>query len=149
MRATERHHPRKDQVRRIHESVVGLAFLGTPFNGSWTTGNKTAAMRVDVARQAAAEEGIQYSAELISYLTRSTVDGSNPLDEMVQRFHEMVADKDYNVSLACFYETRHTKHSASLSRVPRPKRNLQTEVDRDGHGIVCALMGGLFTTMDC
>lgn len=134
VRATEQSHPRRERNQQMLDSVIGLVFLGTPFVSSWETGRKAAEMRLKAARLAAAEEGIQYSTELVSYLAPTTPDVPSPLDELVQRFREMVAHSEFKIPIVCFYETRHTNFSAYKSRLP--KSDGPTEFDGPGSGIV-------------
>ncbi len=134
MRATAHHSPRGDKSFEILHYTVGAAFLGTPFQGSWPTGNKAAQLRVGVAMKARAEENIEYSRELIEYLRRGTVDKPSPLDELIDTFAELIQSDRFKFPVVCFYETRHTKFSAVLRSLPSDIA--QAEIDKNGHGIV-------------
>ncbi|KAH6957864.1 hypothetical protein BKA56DRAFT_680749 [Ilyonectria sp. MPI-CAGE-AT-0026] len=147
VRATEQSHPRRERNQQMLNSVIGLTFLGTPFAASWEMGRKAAEMRLEAARLAAAEEGIQYSTELVSYLAPTTPDVPSPLNELVQRFGEMVAHSDFKIPVVCFYETRHTNFSAYKSRLP--KSDAPTEFDGPGSGIVVTRESATLPGADC
>jgi hypothetical protein len=135
VRAAVRYSALGDKYSEILRYTVGGAFLGTPFRGSWQTGNTTARMRVDIARDRSAEEGIEYSRELLEYLHTTTVDRPGPLDELVDCFTELIHSDIFRFPVVCFYETRATENGAVLSKLP--KDFIQTEVDENGRGIVC------------
>lgn len=84
--------------------------------------------------KARAEERIEYSRELVEYLRRGTIDKPGPLDELIDAFAELVQSSAFKFPVVCFYETRHTNFSAVLRTLPRDFA--QTEVDKNGHGIV-------------
>lgn len=126
---------RTPRTRPTLDYTVGIVFLGTPFGGSWAAGNNAAQMRLAVARSAAEEQGIQYNKELITYLQLGSVDSPGPLDQLVARFTEMVADDKFRIPIACFYETAHTQHGALLKKLPEGYE--QTSISPHGHGIVC------------
>ncbi|KAI6080921.1 hypothetical protein F4821DRAFT_250494 [Hypoxylon rubiginosum] len=114
--------------------VVGVTFLGTPFRGNWKAGYEAASLRLAIAQNAAAEEGVEYSKELIQYLQLGTPGHPGPLAETVRRFTEMVSNHVFKFPIVCFYETRHTKFKAVLAKLPQDY--VQAQIKEDGHGIV-------------
>ncbi|KAK4038303.1 hypothetical protein C8A01DRAFT_17605, partial [Parachaetomium inaequale] len=135
LRATARHSPRGAEYLEILRYTVGAAFLGTPFRGSWSTGYTVAQLRIAVAMSASAEEGVEWCQELVQCLRRGTIDNPSPLDELFETFVELIQSSAFKFPVVCFYETRHTNFSAILRTLP--KDFAQTEVDKNGHGIVC------------
>jgi hypothetical protein len=132
--ASFRHSPRADKYFNILHNTVGVAFLGTPFQGSWPTGYMAAQLRIAVATNASDEEGIEYSRELPEFLRRGTEDDPSPLDELVITFTELISSDASKFPVVCVYETRHTKFSAVTRTLPRDF--VQTKVNANGHGIV-------------
>lgn len=131
----ERHKP-------ILHAVVGAAFLGTPFRGSWDAGNAAAKIRVTIAESAAKSEGRQISRELIQYLRMGTTIEPGPLDQLVDEFTQLVADNQFQFPMTCFFETAPTKHQALIDRFP--EGHVQTEIDPDGQDIVRLASRALF-----
>lgn len=131
VRATDLYHERYDKFSEILFYTIGVAFLGTPFQGSWSAGYTAAHLRIAVA----VETGREYSKELVEYLKKGSPSAPSPLDEVVQKFTELIAKKAFNLNVVCFYETRHTDFSAKLQSLPEGYR--QKELDKNGHGIVC------------
>ncbi|KAF5723137.1 ankyrin repeat [Fusarium mundagurra] len=131
IRATECFHPSSRRYRKVLDFTVGVAFLGTPFKGSWNTGYSVADMRVSVAIQA----GLEYNRELMEYLRLGTPEAPGPLESLTQRFSEMIHHQSFKFGKSCFYETRHTNLSAYRSRLPKSYAN---SLDDEGHGIVVA-----------
>ncbi|KAH6967166.1 hypothetical protein EDB82DRAFT_542181 [Fusarium venenatum] len=131
VRAADRYHPRGAKYRQILDFTVGVAFLGTPFSGSWETGYTVADLRVAVAIQS----GSEYNRELMEYLRQGTRESPGPLDDLVQRFSEMIHHEDFKFGKVCFYETRHTNFSAYRKKLPE---DYAARIDTNGHGIVVA-----------
>ncbi|KAM0490273.1 hypothetical protein ACHAP8_011750 [Fusarium lateritium] len=129
VRATERYHPRGPKYHQVLDFTVGVAFLGTPFSGSWGTGYTVADLRVAVA----IESGGEYNRELMEYLRQGTPESPGPLDDLVQKFSEMIHHTDFKFGKVCFYETRHTNFSAYRKKLPK---DYAAQLDIDGHGIV-------------
>ncbi|RBR26145.1 uncharacterized protein FIESC28_01036 [Fusarium coffeatum] len=129
VRATERFLPHCSDNLEILDCVAGVAFLGTPFGGSWTTGYFVADLRVNAASDASYE----YNRELMAYLRPGTIDVPSPLDDLVKDFALLIHNEDYKIGVVCFYETRHTYVSSYIKRLPP---SYASELDRDGHGIV-------------
>lgn len=88
-------------------------------------------MRVSAAIAAARE----YNKELIEYLKQGTPESPGPLDDLVQRFTEMIRHSDCNFGIVCFYENRHTDFSAKIKKLELPERYTKN-LDKNGHGIV-------------
>lgn len=109
--------------------TVGVAFLGTPFQGSWDLGYSVADLRIAVAIEA----GHEYNRELMEYLRQGTAAAPSPLDALVQRFTEMIHHEDFKFGKVCFYETRHTDFSPYRKKLPK---NYADRLDETGHGIV-------------
>jgi hypothetical protein len=84
---------------------------------------------------ASTEEGVEWRQELVQYLRGETIDNPSPLDELFETFVELIQSSAFKFPVVCCYETRHTKFSAILRTLPRDFA--QTEVDKNGHGIVC------------
>ncbi|CAG7557861.1 unnamed protein product [Fusarium equiseti] len=129
VRATERYLPCYNDNRETLDSIAGVAFLGTPFRGSWKTGNLVANLRVRVASEVAGE----YNRELMEYLKPGTIDAPSPLDDLVQRFTEMIHHADFSFGKVCFYETRCTDFTPHLRKLPP---SYASQLDKDGKGIV-------------
>ncbi|KAJ2986541.1 hypothetical protein NUW58_g4975 [Xylaria curta] len=147
LRAVDGFAPRANQNRDIFHSTVGVAFLGTPFQGSWNTGYTAAQLRLAVAR----ESGFECSQELVEYI-RGASGHRSLLDDLVQRFTEMIHDQAFKFDIVCFYETRHTNFSAILKKLP--PEYVQEQIDPNGHGIVverysACLQGVANVGLDC
>lgn len=132
LRATDSYHGKASQNKRIFDSVIGMIFLGTPFAGSWEPGVEAAQIRLKAAQVAWAEAGGYYSAELPSLMALSSKDGSSQLDELVQKFGEMVAHQNFKVPVECFYETKPTDFSAYNSRLPDNGKGTKFDTKRVG-----------------
>lgn len=117
------------QVQQILNCTTGVAFLGTPFRGSWDTGYTTASLRILFAIDSKTE----YARELIEYLRSGTPERPSPLDTLRQRFSEMIHNDQYKFAVVCFYETRRTNFSAKIKKLPK---QYAERLDRDGCGIV-------------
>jgi len=130
-----RHSPRGDKYFEILRYTVGVAFLGTPFRGSWPTGYTATQLRIAAAMSASAQERFESSQELVQLLRSGTTENPSPLDELVNTFVEQIQFGPYKFPIVCFYETRHANFSAVLRTLPADF--VQTQVDENGHGIVC------------
>jgi hypothetical protein len=130
LRAAEPYHQR-GEYGEILRLTVGVAFLGTPFCGSWDAGYKAAELRIAVA----IATGGEYSKELPQYLRGGNSHQPSPLDEVADKFYEMVKHEAYKFDIVCVYETRHTNFSAKRRKLP--KGYAEGELNADGHGIVC------------
>ncbi|ETS76030.1 hypothetical protein PFICI_12974 [Pestalotiopsis fici W106-1] len=117
VRAAETFHPAYQRTRLILRNTVGIAFLGTPFRGSWRVGHSTATTRVDLAKQ----ENVDFNKELIQYLRNNSrhdaENGPSPLDEVVQKFSEMLLS-DRSLEVVCFYERFPTVIAAIQQDLP-------------------------------
>jgi hypothetical protein len=129
VRATEIYLPRHKHNRKILDSVAGIAFLGTPFGGSWETGYLVANLRLEMAADAATE----YNRELIDYLRPGTRDAPSPLQDLIERFTYMIRQKDFNFGIICFYETRDTDFSPYKNKL---SPSYAGHLNENGHGIV-------------
>jgi hypothetical protein len=85
---------------------------------------------------ASAEEGAEWSQQLVQCLRRGTMDNPSPSDELFEAFVELIHSTAFKFPVVCCYETRHTKFSAILRTLPRDFAQT-TEVNENGHGIVC------------
>jgi hypothetical protein len=130
VRASEKFTSRGDKYNEILNCIVGVAFLGTPFQGSWNAGYTAAQLRI----AAAIQTGSEHSQELVQYLGRGSEHRSSPLDELVQRFCEMTSHNYFKFKIVCFYETRATNFCAVLKRLP--EGYAKGQLDTNGHGIV-------------
>jgi len=90
-----------------------VAFLGTPFQGSDEGYLSAAQLRIAVARSMGGET----SDELVQYLK---TDASRELDELVQRFCEMIRAKEFSFPIICFYETQWTDFTKVIKNLPLP-----------------------------
>jgi hypothetical protein len=116
------------EYKGILRSTVGVAFLGTPFQGSHESFYTAAQLRIAVALQMGGEA----SVELVNYL-RSDGEGVGQLDELVQRFCEMAADGELTFPMVCFYETQRTDFSKIVRDLPP---EFAEQLDHDNTGIV-------------
>jgi hypothetical protein len=135
VRATEDFaYHRGDENRETLRSTVGIAFLGTPFQGSWQFGNNAAQLRIAVASLTDGE----LSQELVQYLHLGSRKTPSPLDELVVRFREMMTNGATKIDFWCFYETRATKFSAVGKKLPDSdaKKELEANGYLKGHEIV-------------
>lgn len=117
---------------QILYATVGIVFLGTPFRGSWEAGTQNAQLWVDLARA----QHDEFSQELSQYLRphgrKDAGGGPSPLDEVVQRFAELIHHEAFKVPVVCFYETRATKKSSLFKALPSENRPEQI----DDHEVV-------------
>lgn len=129
VRAADAYHSRgkAKSYSRILHATVGILFLGTPFRGSWEAGTQNAQLWIDLAR---AQQN-EFSQELSQYLRphgrKDTGGRPSPLNEVVQRFAEMIHHEAFKVPIICFYETRATKKSSLFRGLP--PENLPEHVD--------------------
>ena len=126
---------RGDENREILRSTVGIAFLGTPFQGSWAFGNNAAQLRIAVASLTDSE----ISQALVQYLHSGSRKSPSPLDELGQKFREMMTHDATKIDFCCFYETRDTDFSAIGKKLPDSdaKKELEANGLLKGHEIVC------------
>ncbi|KAI0862783.1 hypothetical protein F4860DRAFT_512383 [Xylaria cubensis] len=135
VRANEPHHPQHNQYHPILELTTGIAFLGTPFRGSWLLGYEFALRLIDQE----IVKGESPSQDLAQYLrpdSRSDRNGlPSPLDDVFQRFSEMIhTPKIKSVTdVVCFYETRPTNYSSVLKALDR--NTMPKEFDPTGHAV--------------
>ncbi|KAI0545030.1 hypothetical protein F4679DRAFT_562410 [Xylaria curta] len=137
VRANEPHHPQYNQYHPILDLTIGIAFLGTPFRGSWMLGYEFALRLIDQE----AERGESHSQELIQYLrTDSRMDARglpSPLDDVVQRFSEMIHNTKFKSStdVVCFYETLPTNYESVLKALDNSNMPNESEFDPSGHAV--------------
>ncbi|EXU98174.1 ankyrin repeat protein [Metarhizium robertsii] len=131
IRSADQFHPRGKNYRQILDCTIGVVFLGTPFRGSWEFGYTTADVRVSAAIATETE----FTRELIEYLKQGTPELPGPLDQLVQRFSEMIHHRDFNFDKVCFYETRRTDFSAKIKKMTLPE-SYTKNLDTKGRGIV-------------
>lgn len=134
LRATDPYTPRREQNAQILGSTVGLVFLGTPFQGSWGTGYTAAKLRLLVALLS----GHKYSPRLVEYL-QGGCGNRSLLDELGQRFSEMIRLKSLNFKIVCFYETKATNYGAMLKKLPsnwEQDKFVKSLIDPNGWGVV-------------
>ncbi|PVH68034.1 hypothetical protein DL98DRAFT_475129 [Cadophora sp. DSE1049] len=98
------------EYQGILRSTVGVAFLGTPFRGSHESFYSATQLRAIVA----IHMGREASSELIKYLDARGAE----LDELVQRFCEMVEHHEFKFPIVCFYETQRTDFSKVVKELP-------------------------------
>lgn len=124
VRAADAYHARRKakSYSQILHATVGILFLGTPFRGSWEAGTQNAKICIDLARA----QRDEFSQELPQYLRphgrEDAGGGPSPLDEVVQRFAEMLHHEAFEVPIVCFYETRATKKISLFKGVPPESR---------------------------
>lgn len=129
VRAADAYHSRgkAQSYRQILNRTVGILFLGTPFRGSWEAGTQNAQLWIDLARA----QHDEFSEELSQYLRphgrKDTGGGPSPLDEVVQRFAELINHEAFKVPVVCFYETRATKKSSLFKALPSERRPEHTD----------------------
>jgi hypothetical protein len=111
-------------------AIVGIAFLGTPFEGSWEFGNHAARVRIAAA---SLTDGI-LSRELVQYLRSGSRENPGPLDDLVQTFCLMMTNGDTKIDFVCFYETEPTRFSAVGEKIPDCdiKRELEDSGELEG-----------------
>ena len=120
---------KREEYREILCLTVGVAFLGTPFRGSWDAGYTAAQLWIAVA----IATGGEHSKELPQYLREGSSHQPSPLDELADKFCELVKYQAYKFDIVCIYETRYINHSAKRRKLPK---GYAEELDADGHGIV-------------
>ncbi|KAF7540975.1 hypothetical protein G7054_g929 [Neopestalotiopsis clavispora] len=96
IRALSRAAEYQSEYQRIIRLTAGAIFLGTPFQACHSTFSTAAQVRALVAANA----GGQSAEELASYLNQDY-----KLDEVVQRFREVVKIKEFTFPITCYYET--------------------------------------------
>jgi hypothetical protein len=116
------------EYQGILRSTVGVAFLGTPFQGSHACFYTAAQLRIAVA----VHMGGEVSNELVRYL-RNDAGGRGELDELIQRFCEMVENNELKFPMVCFYETLSTDFSKVIRNLPP---EFADQLDSDNTGIV-------------
>ncbi|KAI0855015.1 ARM repeat-containing protein [Xylaria cubensis] len=94
--------------------TAGIAFLGTPFQGSHASFYDATQLRIAVAESM----GGEVSNEMVKYL-RNSDDGRRELDELVQRFRELIEQEAFKFPMICFYETRQTDFRKVMRNLPR------------------------------
>lgn len=60
--------------------------------------------------------GGETSHEMVNYL-RTDAGGRRELDELVQRFCEMLEQDDFKIPMVCFYETQRTDFTKVISNL--------------------------------
>lgn len=103
-----------------------MAFLGTPFRGSWQTGTAALQARIEEAKR----KGDELTLEIGQYLKLSTREVPSPLGPLVQRFSEMVSEDEFKFDMVCVFETRDTSFEPIAKRAPT------LGLDKAGHAIV-------------
>jgi hypothetical protein len=109
----------KSKYHDIFRSTVGVAFLGTPFQCSYKGLFTSAQLRIAVALFM----GNEASDNLVQYL-KADASGCRELDELVQRFRQMVADDKIRFPIICFYETQRTDFTNAINKLPLEFVNL-------------------------
>ncbi|XXH03081.1 hypothetical protein Hte_009471 [Hypoxylon texense] len=95
----------------ILQATSGIAFLGTPFQGSHGCFYSATELRLAVATSMGAET----SGELLKYL-RFSNDGQ--LEELFKSFCELVYDFSPRIRIVCFYETHRTDFTKVIKDLP-------------------------------
>ncbi|KAI0446725.1 hypothetical protein F4803DRAFT_449217 [Xylaria telfairii] len=114
----------KSRYQDILKLTVGVAFLGTPFQGGHPGAVTAAQMRIAVAM----EMGFESSSKLVKYLE---AEGNDELDELVQSFCEMVNKPGSKFPIVCFYE-RHTMDFTAMIRDLSPEAKEHLKQDSKG-----------------
>lgn len=112
-KALQRASERSRRYPDILSSTCGVTFLGTPFQGSHECFSDAADLRVVTAM--AMTEG--QSPNLVKFLRRDHQ--GEELDQLIQKFCEMVHHKDFNFPIACFYETLPTDFTKVKGYLPK------------------------------
>lgn len=118
------------KYRDILKSTAGVAFLGTPFQGSHQGFYTAAQLRAAVAISMSGEG----SEHLVEYLNND-VNARESLDELVRLFTEMVFRKQFNFSIICFHETLPTDFRAVVKNLPP---EFAERLGDNKTGIVCS-----------
>lgn len=127
MRAADNFPKSQSKYRRqVLDYTVGVAFLGTPFRGSWQTGTAALLARIEEARR----KGDELTLEFGQYLKLGTREVPSPLGPLVQRFSEMVSEDEFKFDMVCVFETRDTSFEPIAKRAPT------LGLDKAGHAIV-------------
>jgi hypothetical protein len=105
-----------------------VVFLGTPFQGSHESFYTATQLRLAVAIQ----EGGEASSELLKYL-RNDVGGRGELDELVQRFREVIEHQRFKFPMVCFYETQSSDFTKVIKDLPT---EYAKQLNSDHTGIV-------------
>lgn len=95
------------------KSTVGVAFMGTPFQGSHQGFVTATQLRLNIAISAGGET----ADELIKYLSSNNRDRGQ-LDDTVQLFCEMSTSNSFKFPIRCFYETQRTDFKKVLKKLP-------------------------------
>lgn len=103
VQAAESHSKYQD----ILKSTVGIAFLGTPFQG--TNDGFISAVQLRIAVALSMDD--QASDELAKYLN------TEELNEVVLQFCEMVQHKNFKFPITCFYETKRTDFTKAIKKL--------------------------------
>ncbi|KAI1129789.1 ARM repeat-containing protein [Nemania abortiva] len=93
--------------------TAGIAFLGTPFQGSNETFYDATQIRIAIAESMGGEA----SDEMVKYL-RNTDGERGELDEVVHHFCELIEQDDYKFTMFCFYETHVTDFTKVIGKLP-------------------------------
>jgi len=92
--------------------TVGVAFLGTPFQGTHQFLYEFTLLRI----AAAIDAGEESSQELAKYLQHGSERGT--LDELVSKFCQLKDNPHYKFPVVCFFEELRTDFTSFLSRLP-------------------------------
>ncbi|KAL7942664.1 hypothetical protein V8C42DRAFT_360055 [Trichoderma barbatum] len=101
------------KFRDILKCTAGIAFLGTPFQGSHRGFYTAAQLRVTVALSM----GSGAADHLAKYLN-SDANSRESLDELVRLFTEMIFQKRFSFDIICFHETMPTDFRAVVKNLP-------------------------------
>ncbi|RSL89781.1 hypothetical protein CEP51_001076 [Fusarium floridanum] len=97
----------------IYHSTIGAIFLGTPFRGTHDGFFTAAELRVAVAIASGAET----AKGLVAFL-KSEPDERRYLDQLVERFYDMINNKKLGIPVVFFYETRETDFTKVIKKLP-------------------------------
>ncbi|KAH7370292.1 armadillo-type protein [Rhexocercosporidium sp. MPI-PUGE-AT-0058] len=129
-KALHRSFERQSRYQNILDSTVGVAFLGTPFQGSHCGFLTATQLRLDIA----ISMGGETADELVKYLSNNEGE-RRQLDDVVQLFCEMVSNKSFSFPIRCFYETHKTDFKNVLKNLSSEHR---TELGKNDTGILVA-----------
>ncbi|KAI1739554.1 ARM repeat-containing protein [Xylaria scruposa] len=107
--------PEVREYKQMLTYTAGIVFLGTPFQGSDEAFFNATQLRIEVA----VSMGGEASDKMVKYLKNSN-NGKrelDELDELVQRFRQLVADEKFNFPMICFYETRRTDFKKVINKL--------------------------------
>jgi hypothetical protein len=110
------------------KSTIGVAFIGTPFQGSHQGFFTATQLRLNIAISAGGET----ADELIKYLSNNNRE-RRQLDDVVQQFCEMVHNNRFKFPIRCFYETQRTDFKKVLGKLSPEYRK---ELGENDTGIV-------------